>query len=53
MYLKINRSPSKTPGGELLGILGGDVPPGPQNSNPISVVPLRFSGWGGGGHLGN
>ena len=53
MYLKINRSPSETPGGVLLGILGGDVPPGPRNSGPTSVAPPRFSGWGGGGHLGN
>ena len=52
MYLKINRSPSETPGGVLLGILGGDVPPGPRNSDPTSVVPPGSLGGVGEGTLG-
>ena len=34
---------SKTPGGVLLGILGGGVPPGSSNPDPISDLNMPFS----------
>ena len=32
-----------SPGGELMGILGGDVPPGSPNPDPISDQKMSFS----------
>ena len=39
----VTSAPEWGGGGVLLGILGGDVPPGSQNPDPISEQKMSFS----------
>ena len=39
----LTSAPEGKGGGVLLGILGGDVPPGSQNPDPISEQKMSFS----------